>query len=368
MNRKKLITFIITGVMMISSGNVRAAKNNDTDTLDIERTAIETIKNSISIKTLAKQTKNAQNIYDSAKAAAQMALSIGRGDLSKIVIYNPISAENLLNQFITNEQVNTNSVRNDAYSKFIALLKANYSVNIQKSLNDSLKKANDKAQLQLSNGATSKSDARLIEINYLKSNCMLNSFEENLDSAYMDINLAMGRDISKHYTTLIDNNIVPEGKIKSLDDYIESAIANRGEIVNAQSVLNAKKKEFEYDKGFIRTDYMFYIKKTQYELDRAEGDLEKAKINVKLEITNGYKTLEGYMKAMESQQINYDLAKSNYELSKIKYDNDMITLNQLLEAEIERAQAQINLKNAQLDAWLEQAKMNNAVGIGPALK
>lgn len=368
MNRKKLITFLIAGVMMVSSGNVVAAQNNNADTLDIEKTAIETIKNSTLIKTSIKQTENAQNIYYNAKAAAQMGLSMGRGDLAKMVVYNPISAENLLNQFITNEVVNTNSVRIDAYSKFISLLKANYALNIQKELNDSLKKANTKAQLQLSNGSISKSNARLAEINYLKSDYKLNNFKKSLDSAYMDINLAMGRDISKSYAALIDNNIVPVKKIKSLDDYIKDALVSRGEIVNAQSTLDAKKKEFEYDKGSLRTDYMFYVKKTQYEIDRAESDLEKAKINIQLEITNGYKTLVGCMKAMENQQINYDIAKSNYESAKIKYDNDTITINQFLEAESAKAEAQINLKNAQLDAWLEQVKMNNATGVGPGLK
>lgn len=368
MSRKRLITFFIAGVMMFSSGNVIAAQSNAADTLDIEKTAIETIKNSTSIKTSAKQTKNAQNVYYNAKAAAQMALSMGRGDLVNIIVYNPISAENLLNQFITNELVNTNSVRIDAYSKYISLLKANYAVNIQRALNDSLKKTNAKTQLQLSNGSISKSDARLVEINYSKSNYMLDSYERNLDSAYMDVNLAMGQDISKRYTSLIDKNIVPDEKIKPLDDYIEAALASRGEIVNAQNALDAKKKAFEYDKGVPRTDYAFYIKKTQYEIDKDEKDLEKTKINVQLEITNGYKTLEGYMKAMESQQINYDLAKSNFESAKIKYSNDMITINQLIDAEIAKSQAQIDLKNAQLDAWLEQAKMNNATGVGPALK
>lgn len=367
MNRKKLMTFLIAGVLIVSSGTAIATQSNAADTLDIEKTAIETINNSTSVKTSIKQTENAQKIYDNAKAAAQMAISMGMVNVN-LIIYNPISAENLLNQFITNQEVTTNSIRNDAYSKYISLLKANYAVNIQKSLNDSLKKANSEAQLQLSNGLISKNNARLIEINYLKSNYQLNSFQKNLDSAYMAINLAMGEDISKCYSKLIDDNIVPEEKIKSLDDYVKTALVNRGEIVNAESSLDARKKEFEYDKATFHTDYVFYVQKKQYELDRAESDLEEAKVNVEIEITNGYKTLEGYMKAMESQQVNYDLAKKDYESAKIKYDNGMITLSQLQEAEIAKTQAQISLKNAQFDAWLEQIKMNNATGIGPGLK
>jgi len=367
MNRKKLMTILIAGVLIVFSGNAIAIQSNSTDTLDIEQTAIGTINNSISLKTLNKQTELAQNQYSDVQSAAQMALGRGLSSV-QLIIYNPINAENLLNQAVTTQDVNTNSVRVDAYSKYIDLLKANYAVNIQKALNDSLKKGNKETQMQLNKGLVSKNEARLIEINYLKSNYQLNSLEKSLDSAYMVVNLAMGEDISKGYKTLIDNNIVPQEKIKSLEDYIADALVNRGEIVNAQSALDAKKKLLEYDKATYHTDYRFYIQQKQYEFDKAENDLEEAKINVQIEVTNGYKTLDGYMKTMESQQINYDTEKSNYESAKIKYDNGMITLSQLQKAEIAKVQAQINFKNAQLNAWLEQTKMNNATSIGPALK
>ncbi|WP_186431513.1 TolC family protein [Clostridium sp. BSD9I1] len=368
MNKKKLLTLLITGLMMLSSINVIAANNNDnTNTLDIEKTAIETIKNSQSVKTLNKRMENAQKQYFDVQSAAQMAIARGISSV-QLIIYNPIDARNALNQFITSQQTTTNSVRNDAYSKYITLLKANYAVSIQSELNKSLAKDNENAQVKLNKGLISQNDARLIEINYLKSKYQLSSAEKNLDSAYMIINLAMGEDISQRYTALIDDNIVPTAEIKSLDDYVKAAVANRGEIVNAQNMLDSKKEKFTYDKATYRTDYDNYIEKTQYDIDRAQNDLEQAKIGVELEINNGYKNLQEYMKTAESQQINYDLAKSNYESAKVRYDNDMITLNELQDAQIAKAQAQINLKNAQLDAWLGQAKMDNACGIGPGLK
>lgn len=367
MNRKKLITFLVAGALIFSSGSFVATKSNAADTLDIEKTAIGAINNSVTVKTFSKQTEYVQKQYDNIRAAAQMAIAKGITNVN-LIIYSPIAAENMLNQYVTNEAVNNNSVIMDAYTKYISLLKANYSVDIQSRLNNNLQKANKEAKLQLSNGLISKNEARLIEINYLKSKEQLNSLEKGLNSAYMAINLIMGEDISKEYSKLIDNNIVPSKNLKSLDEYVEYALANRGEIVNTESSLNGKKKEFEYDKATFHTDYTFYIQKRQYELDRAESDLDEAKVKVQLEITNGYKTLEGYMKALESEQINYDTAVSDYEGRKIRYDNGMITLSQLQQAEIAKTQAEISLKNAELDAWLEQVKMNNATGIGPGLK
>jgi outer membrane protein TolC len=95
--------------------------------------------------------------------------------------------------------------------------------------------------------------------------------------------------------------------------------------------------------------------------------LDNSKISIQIELNNGYRTLEGDMKAMESQQANYDLAEANYKAAQIQYDNGMITLAQFEAAENSKAQAQINLKNAQLDTWLQQTKMSYASDIGPKL-
>ncbi|MFL0194306.1 TolC family protein [Clostridium sp. WILCCON 0269] len=367
MNKKKLAAFLISGLMMLSASNVIASQDDAANTLDIEKAAIETINNSQSVKTYDEKTKNANKQYTDAQAAAQSAVSSGAGNLIQVIILNPIEAENTFKQFTTNKGVNTNSVRLQAYSKYIELLKANYAVNIQKQLNDNLEQDNKNTQLQLANGLMSKNDARLTEIKYLQSTYQLNSLQNSLDSAYMAVNLAMGEDIAKRYTTLIDKDIVPAKDNRTLDNYIKGALLNRGEVVNAQNTLDAKKKELYYEQYDRYSDYEFYLQKTQYDIDNSQNKLDESKINIQLEISKGYRTLEGYMKAIESQQAYYDLAEANYESAKTQYSNSMITLNQFENAEIKKAQAQINLKNAQLDAWLQQTKMNYASDIGPSL-
>lgn len=366
--KKKLMTFLIVGLLIVFSGNVIAIQSNIEDTLDIEKVAIKTIDNSISLKTQAKQTELIQDQYYQIKDMVRNMAARGIFISVQTMIYDPIRAENRMNQAMINDSVSTNTLKVDAYSKYINLLKANYAVEIQEALNDSLEKANNKAQLQLSKGLISKSEARLIEINYQKSSYQLSSYQNNLDSAYMAVNLSMGENMAKRYKNFADSNIVPDKEIKSLDDYIAAALVNRGEIINAQSSFDASQKELEYDKSTTHTDYNAYIKQKQYEVDKAAYDLEESKIKVQIELTNGYKTLQAAMKALENQQISYDAEESDYEAAKVKYSNGLISLNQLQDAEISKAQAQISLKNAQLDAWLEQTKFEDATGIGPALK
>jgi outer membrane protein TolC len=366
MNRKKLMAFLITGIMMVSATKVIAAQSDTSNTLDVEKAAIEAISNSQSVKTYDEQTKDANQQYDSAVSGAQTAISRGMGSVQAIIL-NPLEAKNVFNQFNTGKGVNTNTVRLTAYADYITLLKANYATNIEKSLVDNLEEDNKNTQAQEANGLVSKNDARLVEINYLKAQYQLNSIENSLDSAYMVMNLAMGEDISKRYTTLTDKNIVPANDTRTLDNYIKGALLNRAEIVNAQNTLDVKKKELSMEQYDQYSDYEFYLKQTQYQLDSAQNALDNEKIAVQMEINQGYRTLEGYMKAMDSQQSNYDLAEANYESAKIQYNNGMVTLSQFESAEIAKAQAEMNLKNAQLDAWLEQTKMSYASDIGPAL-
>lgn len=364
--KKKILSFLVIASLLIAvPGNTVMAQD---ESLDIEKTAIEAIDNSQSVKSFKKQMDDALNECMRAKNAAKTAYTKDNaGSLIQTVVIGPIEAENAYNQFITNNDVNTNSVRLNAYSKYIDLLKANYNANIQKELMDNLEKDYKKAQIQFNNGLITKNDERLIEINYLKAVYQFNSLQRKLNSAYMAVNLLMGEDITKRYTALLDYNIIPSSQIKSLDEYVKDAISSRGEIVNAQNTLNAKKKEFEYGQANFQTDYKSYMQKNQYDIDNSQNSLDETKAKVQIEIINGYKDLENKMKALEIQQASCDSANANYNAAKIQYNNTMITLNEFEDAEAAKAQAQMNLKNAQLDAWLFQIKMNNATGIGPGL-
>lgn len=367
MKRKVIVAVLISAMTLISASSA-AAQSDVIDTLDVERVAIEAINNSQSVKTFDKKTDLARQQYGSSESAASNSVINGRSAQAVMSgIVGKIQAENTYNQFLASKEVNRTNVRLDAYSKYIALLKANYNENIQKALMDNLALDYKKSQLQLNNGLISQSDARQVEINYNKAVYQNNALQKKLDSAYFSVNNLIGTGIDRRYKSLIDNNIIPAKEIKTMNEYIQSALANRSEIVNAANSLEASKKAFEYGKAIMRTDYESYMTQTQYAIDNSANSLEESKINIQKEITNGYKDLESKMRAMDSQQANYNLADANYKAAQIQYNNSMITLKEFEDANIAKAQAEMNLKNAQLDAWFAQMKMDCASGVGPAL-
>lgn len=361
---KKVISVLMVGLMLLVSANTVMAAD---DNLDIEKVAIQSLKNSQDVQSVNRQVTLMQKNYADITAAANSTRNVLRYMNSyqavEFIILQPMELQNSLATFTNLQFVTTNAVRLSSYKAYIGLLKANYALTIQKGLMDSLDADYKKAQQQLSLGMISQSQLRLSEIAYLKSQYRYDSSQEGVNSASMSINNMMGVDLAKQYT-LQDNNITPSAKIKSLKDYVNLALANRAEIVNAQGTLATKKKEFEYGKAEIPTDFQFYVQKQQYAIDSAQNDLDLAKINVQLDITNNYKTLEYAMKTMDAMKDLDDQANFNYQTAQVQYDNSLITLKDLGDARVAKATADVNYKNAELDAWLAQTMMNTACSTG----
>ena len=280
------------------------------------------------------------------------------------IILLPMEAENGMALAANGQLVVTNALRLTSYKAYIGLLKANYTLTIQQDLLNGLDADYKTSQLQHTLGMVSQSQLRLSEITYLKSQYRNNSAQKGFNSASMSVNNMMGEAISRQYSTLQDYNITPVAQMKSLNDYVSLALANRADIINVQSTLDTKKKEYDLGKAEIPTDFQFYIQQQEYAIDNAKNDLEFAKINVQIDITNLYKGLGSAMKNMEAMKDLEDQAVLNYQAAEVQYKNSLISLLAFDDAKVAKAQADVNYKNAQLDAWLMQTTMDSACGIG----
>jgi len=362
---KKVMSILLIALMLlVSSNTVKAAD----DTLDIEKVAIQSIKNSQPVQSynrqvglLQKSYSDVEEIVNSYKDKLRYANSY---QLIEAIVLQPLEIKNMLTQVVNGQLVVTNAVRLSSYKAYIDLLKANYALNIQQGLRDGLDADYKKAKLQQGLGMISQSDLRLSEIAFLKSQSRYDSAVKGSNSASMAVNKMMGEDLTTQYSTLQDYNITPVAEIKPLNDYVNLALGNRANIINAQSSLDTKKKEYEYGKSAVPTDFQFYIQQQEYAIDSAQNDLDLAKITVQQDITNLYKTLGSSMKIMEAMKDLEDQAVLDYQAAEIKYKNSQISLLEFDDAKVAKAQADVNYKNAELDAWLMQTTMDSACGIG----
>lgn len=367
MLRKVIPAMLVILILLVSANSVMAAD----DTLDIEKVAIAAVKNSLNVQSMDSQVKLAQKNAADMKTGANSALTGmyyygSSSQLISVYILTPIEADNMMTLFYNAQPVTVNAVRYGSYSAYIGLLKVNYALNIQKSLVDSLAADYKKAQQELSLGMITQNQLRLIEISYLKAQYGYSNAQKSFNSVSMAINNLMGVDINKQYASLQDYNIFPAEQIKSLDDYIKLALANRAEILNDQSTLETKKKELLYNQyqPQISIDLNLYRQQLQYAIDNTQNNLDLDKINVQLDITNHYKSLQNAMNNLEAMKDLDDQAAISYQAALTQYNTSQITLNDLDYAKIAKAQADMNYKNAQLDAWFQQTTMNMACSLG----
>ena len=367
---KKVISVLIVALLLLVSTNTVMAAN---DTLDIEKVAIQSIKNSQGVQSINRQVTLAQKNYADITAMMNgLRGSLPYSDLPysnsyqkvEAIILKPLEFKNMLTQATNGQLVATNAVRLSAYKGYITLLKANSTMNIQQGLMNALDADYKKAQLQQTLGMISQSELRLSEIADLKSQSKYNSAQKGFNSASMSVNNMMGEDLGRQYSTLQDYNITPAAQIKSLKDYVNLALANRADITNAQSTLDTKKKEYDYGKAEVPTDFQFYIQQQQYAIDSAQNDLDLAKINVQQDITTLYTVLGRAMKNMEALKDLDDQALLNYQAAEIQYKNSQISILEFDDAKVAKAQADVTYKNAGLEAWLTQTTMNSACDIG----
>lgn len=362
--KKGISVLLIIFMLLVSINTVNAADN----ILDIEKTAIQSIKNSQDVQSINRQVAEAQRN----KADITSIVNAMRGSLQYqssyqtvlSVILLPLQIENGLTQATNSQYVVTNAVRLAAYKSYIDLLKEEYALNIQHSLMLGFETDYKKAQLQYKLGMISQSELRLSEITYRKAQYRFDSANRGWNSASMAINNMMGEDLSKRYAKFQDNNITPSDQMKPLTDYVNLALANRADVLQAQSMLDLKEKEYELGKAAIPTDYHFYVRQQEHGIDSAQNDLELAKINVQLDITNLYTGLGSTMKNMEAMKELYDQAVVNYQAAELRYKNGQISLQAFSDAKVVKAQADINYKNAEIDAWFMQTTMDSACGIG----
>lgn len=364
---KKVMAILLSVSMLACSASPVMAAD---DSLDIEKVAIATLKNSQTLQNVNNQVsvvnKNYENVTEAMNQLRAVLVYPSMNYYQNVekLIEMPLEMQNRVNQATNGQQVATNGVRLSAYQAYQQLLKAKYAMDIKQKLMLSLEADYKNAQLELEQGTISSPELRLSEITYLKAQYDYHSAQNSYDSATQSVNQLMGEKLPTRYSTLQDDNIVPAVTIKPLADYISTALGSRVEIINTQNTLDLKKKEYDLGKSEIPTDYDFYVQRQEYAIDSAENDLSLAKINVQEDITNSYKQLEAAMKSLEAKKTMSDQAALNYQAEEAEYKNSQITLQDLGKAKNDKAQKDIDYKNAQLDAWLAQISLEAACGIG----
>lgn len=372
MKRIKLLTTAIVIIAALSSNTVFAQDNN---TLDIDAVIDSAIESSYTIKTKDISIQQAENNYKIAKenapkindqinAGAQTMTDDQKFNLIKSRDNTPAEAKYSIYQSKNDKEVAKNEVKLSIYSQYTVLMNTKDVFDTeQKRLNNS-EAEYKKAKLQLDTGMVTKSDFKAKEYAYYSQLAAFNKAKRQYEVETMKLNNLIGAPIETKYTTLLKDKITEDPYIRSYESYLNDALKNRAEMLNASEYIDLMDYEFITVKAFYPSTKSSEYKIGKYYVDSAKNALETQKINISLEVNALYNDLQNKSKRLKSVKEAADYAKQEYNKALQKYNLGLISKIEADAKLVALQDAQNNVKALQRDIWIAQIKLRYACEIG----
>ena len=236
------------------------------------------------------------------------------------------------------------------------------------------------------NGLLARNDLLKAELQVSNTELSLLDVENNWQFANVNMNLMLGlpeKTIIFPDSSLLQQNL----SVNTLDDYVQSAIANRRDIAAidlrkqaAQTGVKAVKAEYypsiQLTGGYIAANIPNVLTitnatniglgvaysigslwKTKAKIQGAEARArqlvaseELLNDSIRLQVNRAYLNWLSSQKKIEVYAKAIDQANENYRIVKNKYNNSLATTSDLLEADVAQLQARLNYTSARADA------------------
>lgn len=368
----KLKIFAAAVLMTFCTSTVAFAQGN---TLDIDASIDTAVTESYELKNADISIQQAQNSYDQAvKNASSYADQLDKGgsnldSYTRLTLMQgignpPAEAKFSIYKYSNMEKVAENQVKLSAYTEYTTLMDAKDALDLEKQKFQTAKEQYDSSQLKLNLGMASPADVKQAEVSYYSENAQLNKTQRQYDLEVMKMNKVLNTDIYTKYDVLLKDKITESPYIRNYNDYVNDALKNRAEILNAQENINLKKFEYNVIKGIFPSKYDNMNQIGQYNVDQAGDALDLEKINIPIEINSLYNDLQNKSKMLSSKKDALNLAQRNYDTARVKYNVGVMSKIDFDAQADNLKSAQNDLKSFQRDIWMAQLKLNLACGIG----
>ncbi len=386
-----------------STAALREAKNNQLPDLKVSGSYLRLTQPNIDIKFNTNNTGgNGGNslgevkVNQAAYGIANLSLPVFSGFR---IQYGIRSAEFLqkattLDGDYDREEVILNTI--GAYSN---LYKASVNVRlIRENLAQSRSRDSDFYNLE-QNGLLARNDRLKAALQTSNIELTLVDAESNLQVAMVNMNLLLG--LPEHETLVPDSSSLSQTyTVKSINDYEQLALVNRKDVLALQfrkkaSAVGIKQAASDYypsialTGGYIAADIpgllsitnavtygvglsynLSSLWKTSAKMDQAKARLAEVQANedylddqVRLGINKAYEDYISAQKKIEVSRIAIDQGTENYKITKNKYENSLVTVTDLLDANVALLQAQISLELAKADAIVAYNTLLEKAGV-----
>lgn len=169
--------------------------------------------------------------------------------------------------------------------------------------------------------------------------------------------------------TDVEAGLNKDNKLDTYQKYLDKALTNRSEIVNAKLQAEVYQKELDYYDKYIKKQYVFARTNLQQQLEDAEFGVTKNILDVTNDIKAAYTDVKSVQKKMEIEKRNAQTKKADYIIAQKKYSLGQISLVDLWKAKDEANSAEMIYKDAQRDTAYSFYRLEElACKLGPGYK
>lgn len=229
-----------------------------------------------------------------------------------------------------------------------------YCNELYQSLEDSLntmEKQYSGIVLKQEKGLVSELDRYKFEIELNKKKLQLQKSKRNREYQELVLKQACGIERSQPIElTSKDAGLNKGYKLDTYKNYLDKALVQRSEVVNAKLQLDVYKQELEYYDKYIRQQYAFARTNLQQQLEDAEFAVTQRILNITSDIQAAYTDARSVQSQLEIKKRDSQNKKSDYNIAEKKYSQGQLSLIELWNARGAASNAEIEYKKAQRDS------------------
>lgn len=384
--------------IMEASAAVEEAKNHQLPDVKIGGSYMRLTNANVDFKAMQQQEGGgaaAPKISQAIYGTVNLALPIYAGGKIK---YGIQSAKYLLEAAKLNAGNDKNAIAYNLTAAYINLFKAGQVINvIRENLTASMSRDSNFVRLE-NNGLLARNDRLKAQLQTSNIELQLLEAQSNYNIANVNMDLLLG--LPETTVIEVDAGFLESG---SLDQpaayYEEQALQNRKDMLalgyqQQAAGLGVKAARADYfpslalTGGYIAADipklltvtnainggvgvqYSLSslwktgatIKKARAQVQQLSASKELLSDNIRLQINTDYQNALLAIKKIEVHGKSLVQAEENYRITKNKYDNSLVTITDLLDADVALLSSKINLLNARADAALAYHKLMEDTG------
>jgi outer membrane protein TolC len=258
------------------------------------------------------------------------------------------------------EEVVRNQLILEARQKYLGVRRAGENLDL---VRENLRRAENvlrMSETSYNRGMVAKSDVLGAEAQVTAAEARLMLAENTVELAYMELNVAMGRDTASPLE-LVEPFSLPAPKQVNLNTGLSSALENRFEMVEARGNVDLKRQEFEYAAEHLEPDDSSY-KQTALDLEEAEISLRIAEQNIRLQVRQIYSSRDALQMQLEALQKSVDYATESYRIASLRYEAGVATQMEVFSAQANLQEMSTQYLHSRYDDYLTYLQWLFATG------